>query len=83
MENFLLEEGLTALESDQQCWGAALATSCGCAIECTPGFVRGKNHLKNKICEACRRLGVFVRVDRVWVLACGHDGKSQMVGRTR
>ena len=70
VDDFLLEEGLTALESSDQCWGAALTRSCGrhTAIECTPGFVRGKNHLKNKFCDACRRRGVFVRVDRVWVL---------------
>lgn len=71
VDNFLFEEGLSAMESDEQCWCAELARTSGCraASECTSGFVRGKNHLKNKICDACRRHGVFVRVDRVWVLA--------------
>lgn len=69
MEEILLEEGLQALESNQ-CWGAALATSHAdlghrCYGECIPGFVRGKNHLKNKFCDNCRQGGVFVRVDRV------------------
>ena len=71
VDDFLLDEGLQALESSEQCWGAALARSCGTqgAIKCTFGFVRGRNHLKNKICDVCRRHGIFVRVDRVWVLA--------------
>ena len=54
----LLDEGLQALAEDQ-CWGAALGYRAG--GNCTPGFVRGQGHLKNKFCEACRLSGVFVR----------------------
>ena len=72
VEEFILEEGLEALEPSQQCWGAMLAESCGCRTsECTAGFVRGKNHLKNKFCDTCRLHGIFVRVDRVWTLPDG------------
>ena len=35
-----------------QCWGACIA--CNDGIYCTPGFVSGKAHFKNKVCEACR-----------------------------
>lgn len=70
VDDFLLGGGLEALGRDEQCWGAMLAGSCGCRTsDCTAGFVRGKNHLKNKFCDACRRHGVYVRVDRVWMLA--------------
>ena len=55
VDDFLLEEGLTALDSNQ-CWGIALATAhadlgCRAGGDCEPGFVRGKNHLKNKFCD--------------------------------
>ena len=68
----LFEEGLRELSSDQ-CWGVTLATAraelgCRAAGACTPGFIRGKNHLQNKFCENCRTYGVFVRADRVRAL---------------
>ena len=68
VDDYLVEQGLLALGSDQ-CWGAMLAMQIGCRAnrDCTPGFVRGNNHLKNKFCDKCRR-GVFVRADRVRVL---------------
>ena len=71
VDELLLEEGLQALSS-HECWGAALATDdakLGWRAEgdCTPGFVRGREHLKNKFCDNCRRGGIFVRVDRVRV----------------
>lgn len=83
VDEVLLEEGLDALASDQ-CWGNALATAhaeLGCRAngQCAAGFVKGKNHFKNKFCELCRQDGVFVHVNRVRVLTEDFDaqGKSK------
>lgn len=74
------------LGSDQsidadQCWGAALSRCCGFRDgECTPGFKRGKNHLKNKFCDNCRGHGVFVRADQVRTLSDDNEDFSNKHG---
>ena len=83
VDNLLFEGGLNELDFDQalvfdnaalhQCWGATLATTDSelgfrAGSKCTPGFVRGNNHLKNKFCDNCKRSGVFVCIERVRVL---------------
>ena len=85
LEGFLVEEDLSALVESDQCWGAKLATArmdLGCQANgaCTLGFLRGKNHFKNKFCDDCRQHGVFVRVDRVRVLADDFEHNSQGAG---
>jgi len=46
---------------DCPCWGGMLR---GNASSCTPGFAAGKQHFKNKFCEACRK-GIDVPASRV------------------
>ena len=54
---------LTQEESpDASCWGGLLKGSMG---SCTPGFVHGKGHFKNKLCPACRRDGLCIPSTRV------------------
>ena len=54
---------LTQEESpDASCWGGLLKGSMG---SCTPGFVHGKGHFKNKLCPACRRDGLCIPSSRV------------------
>ena len=48
-----------------QCWGGVLK---GTPATCTPGFVSGKAHFKNKFCLACRE-GIAVPASRVRALA--------------
>lgn len=44
------------------CWGPKLS---GLGNGCTPGFTVGKNHFKNKFCEACRANGLWLPHSRV------------------
>ena len=54
---------LTQEESpDASCWGGLLKGSMSL---CTPGFVHGKGHFKNKLCPACRRDGLSIPSSRV------------------
>ena len=54
------------------CWGAELM---GTAVHCTPGFVSGKAHFKNKFCARCRE-GIEVPVRRIRALTA--DQKRQV-----
>ena len=47
---------------DASCWGGLLV---GPMSLCTPGFVHGKGHFKNKLCPACRRDGLSIPSSRV------------------
>ena len=44
------------------CWGALLG-----GVECTPGFVPGKLHFKNKFCTSCKE-GILVPLAQVRAL---------------
>jgi len=46
---------------DIPCWGGMLK---GSSASCTPTFTAGKQHFKNKFCEACRK-GIAVPASRV------------------
>jgi hypothetical protein len=48
--------------ADVSCWGGLLR---GSMHSCTPGFVHGKGHFKNKLCPACRRDGLCIPSSRV------------------
>ena len=77
VNEYLVEECLDALSSEQ-CWGTALATNSAdlgyrVAGRCTPGFVRGTGHLKNKFCDQCRQSGVFVALERVFCLVADSE----------
>jgi hypothetical protein len=50
------------------CWGSLLQ---GNGIECTPGFVTGSAHFKNKLCPTCRRDGLLIPTDRVRAISVG------------
>lgn len=47
------------------CWGGELR---GSHARCTPGFVQGKAHFKNKFCAACKSEGIDVPASRVRAL---------------
>ena len=44
------------------CWGALIK---GDPSQCTPGFVVGKSHFKNKVCSGCRADGIVVSASRL------------------
>jgi hypothetical protein len=52
--------------ADNECWGFIVRG--GDAHLCTPGFVIGINHLKNKLCPACHDNGMKVDAERLRVL---------------
>eukprot|EP00322_Chrysochromulina_rotalis_P013401 CAMPEP_0115868606 /NCGR_PEP_ID=MMETSP0287-20121206/21381_1 /TAXON_ID=412157 /ORGANISM="Chrysochromulina rotalis, Strain UIO044" /LENGTH=751 /DNA_ID=CAMNT_0003323269 /DNA_START=133 /DNA_END=2385 /DNA_ORIENTATION=- len=55
-------DGLIDPEDEAACWGGIIKGDCAF---CTPGFVGGKNHFKNKFCDACREFGIKIPVSRV------------------
>lgn len=59
------DDGELAPLSEPNCWGAALKGLPGSEVECTPGFRRGRRHMKNKFCDACRKGVVRVPLARV------------------
>jgi hypothetical protein len=52
-------------EEGNTCWGGLLKDDKSC---CTPGFVTGKAHFKNKFCVNCRK-GIEVPAARVRAMA--------------
>lgn len=52
------------LDNSSRCWGAELT---GDSSRCTPGFLLGHAHFKNKFCAACRQ-SILVPVERVRAL---------------
>ena len=53
-----------ALDAPSGCWGAELSGEV-----CTPGFVPGQAHFKNKFCAACREHGVAIPAQKIMVTA--------------
>ena len=53
-----------ALDAPSGCWGAELSGEV-----CTPGFVPGQAHFKNKFCAACREHGVAIPAQKFMVTA--------------
>ena len=53
------------------CWGSLLSSM---STSCTPGFVVGRGHFKNKFCPTCRSAGFLVPAERVRaLLGSQHD----------
>lgn len=62
------------------CWGAEIKRLTGYAAPCTPGFVPGKGHLKNKFCSACHQSGWDVPEAHLRVPPAGSEGSFHNVG---
>ena len=60
-------------EGESTCWGALIK---GDARDCTPGFVLGKAHFKNKVCSNCRSDGILVSASRLRI-CCGDPSMLQ------
>ena len=65
-----LSTALVGLEADEvpeiaTCWGAQLKGSCA---NCTPNFLPGKLHFKNKFCDTCKD-GILIPVAQVRVVS--------------
>jgi len=56
------------------CWGGLLHDADNL---CTPGFVAGKNHFKNKFCPACHQHGIRVASERLCVVASEEPEEMQ------
>ena len=48
----------------ETCWGGKAR---GTTDQCSPGFVVGKGHLKNKFCSACRERGIKIPAERLQI----------------
>ena len=62
LEDEPADEGAEEAPTEADCWGAQLT---GRTSKCSPGFVLGKGHFKNKFCHACRMNGLAVPAARV------------------
>ena len=62
------------------CWGRQL---CGADHVCSPGFLAGHGHLKNKFCDRCRSDGILISSKRICLASKAlHDHFNNSNGRT-
>lgn len=62
------------------CWGRQL---CGEDQVCSPGFLAGHGHFKNKFCGRCRSDGIYISSDRICLASQAlHDHFNNSNGRT-
>lgn len=62
------------------CWGRQL---CGEDHICSPGFLAGHGHFKNKFCDQCRSDGILISSDRICLARKAlHDHFNNSNGRT-
>ena len=63
------------VETDRQCWGMTIKGLGEGQTDstCTPGFVLGRGHLKNKFCRRCKIEGFTVPMANMCVLTPAHE----------
>ena len=82
LDDLLIEEQIEDLltcgvPTKSACWGSAISGAL-----CTPSFVPGEGHFKNKFCPRCRCDGFDVAAERVCVLTTAlRDGFANSNGR--
>ena len=61
------------LDETSACWGTSLM---GSSKTCTPDFVSGKAHFKNKWCAHCRQNFISVPIDRIHTVGPSLPGEA-------